>query len=116
MELKQLQAFIAIAEEGSITAAARRLHIAQPPLSQQLKQLEQELGVQLIQRGARHCTLTEAGKHLFGRAQELLSLAAETKQSVGEMAGDDRMPLRIGMISSSGGLLFSQGLRRFVKE
>lgn len=51
MNLKQLEYFTAIAEAGSITGAAAQLHIAQPPLSHQLRALEEELGVQLVQRG-----------------------------------------------------------------
>ena len=50
MDIRQLTYFMVIAEEGQITAAARRLHMAQPPLSQQMKALEEELGVQLLQR------------------------------------------------------------------
>ena len=53
MNLKQLEYFVAIAEEGQITAAARRLHISQPPLSYELAQLERELGAQLVRRGPR---------------------------------------------------------------
>ncbi|MFR7473578.1 MAG: LysR family transcriptional regulator [Christensenellales bacterium] len=55
MELKQLQAFMAVVEEGTISAAAKRLHMAQPPLSCQMKSLEEELGT-LFWRGARHIT------------------------------------------------------------
>ena len=58
MNLKQLEYFVAIAEEGQITAAARRLHISQPPLSYELRELERELGTQLVRRGPRGVTLT----------------------------------------------------------
>ena len=61
MDIRQLTYFMVIAEEGQITAAARRLHMAQPPLSQQMKALEEELGVQLLQREPRSVTLTDAG-------------------------------------------------------
>ena len=60
MDLKQLIYFNTIAEEGSISAAARRLHISQPPLSTQMRLLEEELGCVLFERGARHIHLTEA--------------------------------------------------------
>ena len=69
MELKQLQAFMAVVEEGTISAAAKRLHMAQPPLSCQMKSLEEELGTPLFWRGARHITLTPAGQALYKRAQ-----------------------------------------------
>ena len=78
MDIKQLRYFLTIAEEGQITAAARRLHIAQPPLSQQLKLLEIELGVKLVERGPRHIHLTDAGKILRTRAEQILELSNST--------------------------------------
>ena len=64
MDLKQLRYFAAVAEEGSITAAARRLYLSQPPLSMQLQALEREVGCSLFERGRRHITLTDAGRVL----------------------------------------------------
>lgn len=61
MDIRQLKYFLTIAEEGQITSAARKLQMAQPPLSQQLKQLEEELGVKLVERGPRSIQLTDAG-------------------------------------------------------
>jgi DNA-binding transcriptional LysR family regulator len=63
MDIKQLQYFITITEEGQITGAAKRLHLAQPALSQQLKMLEDELGIQLVGRGRRRNLST------FGHAE-----------------------------------------------
>lgn len=65
MNLRQLSYFVAIAEERQLTAAARRLHISQPPLSYELASLERELGVQLVERVPRGVTLTEAGELLY---------------------------------------------------
>lgn len=62
MDIRQLRYFIAIAEEKQITAAAQRLHMTQPPLGQQLKNLEQELGVQLVIRNGKVLELTDAGQ------------------------------------------------------
>ena len=77
MKLRQLEYFCAVAEEKSISAAARELHVAQPPISRQIAQLEEELGVQLFLRGSKGMSLTDAGqslyqhqarRHLFGDA------------------------------------------------
>ena len=74
MNLKQLEYFIAVAEEKQVTAAAKRLNIAQPPLSYQLKQLEKELGVQLLKRTAHGVQLTPAGSTLAEYAKQIVDL------------------------------------------
>lgn len=63
MDVKQLEYFRAIVDAGTISGAARVLHMTQPPLSYQIKMLEEELQVQLFLRGTKKITLTEAGKH-----------------------------------------------------
>jgi DNA-binding transcriptional LysR family regulator len=79
MDIRRLQYFLAVAEEGQITKAAKRLHMAQPPLSQQLKLLEAELGVQLIERSDRHnIKLTDAGQALRNRAEQIMTLVDQT--------------------------------------
>lgn len=82
MNLKQLEYFVAIVEEGQVTAAARRLHISQPPLSYELAQLERELDTQLVRRGARGVTPTEAGRLLYERARRILAMATATAREV----------------------------------
>lgn len=74
MDMKQLRYFTAIAEEGQITSAARRLHIAQPPLSQALKALEAELGVQLFERIPSGIRITEAGALLLQRSLQISNM------------------------------------------
>lgn len=100
MDLKQLRYFLTIANEGQITRAAKKLHMAQPPLSQQLKLLEQELGVRLIERNGRSIELTEAGKTLHKRAEILLQQADETIAEVKETGEGLRGKLSIGCVKT----------------
>lgn len=81
MELKQMKYFKTIVEEGTITQAARVLHISQPPLSMQLKAIEEELDTILIERGHRHITLTPAGHLFYRRCNQILNLYEQTKRS-----------------------------------
>lgn len=76
MELRQLEYFCRIADTGSIHEAARRLNLSQPPLSYQLRQLEEELGVRLFERGSRGVALTEAGKLLYARRRAFWTMPA----------------------------------------
>ena len=87
MDIRLLQYFLAVAREESISKAAESLHMTQPPLSRQLKDLEQELGKQLFIRGNRKVTLTEDGMILRKRAEEILELMEKTKQ---ELSASDR--------------------------
>lgn len=87
MELRVLQYFLAVAREQNISAAAQSLHLTQPTLSRQLKELEEELGKQLMVRGNRKITLTEEGMLLRKRAEEILELVDRTEQEV--MRSDD---------------------------
>ncbi len=79
MDIRVLQYFLAVAREESITKAAERLNMTQPPLSRQLKDLEDELGKQLLIRGSKKITLTEDGMLLRKRAEELVDLMEKTK-------------------------------------
>lgn len=79
MDIRTLQYFLAVAREESISGAADFLHMTQPPLSRQLKELETELGKQLFIRGNRKITLTEDGMILRKRAEEIVSLMEKTK-------------------------------------
>lgn len=79
MDIRVLQYFLTVAREESITKAAKQLHMTQPPLSRQLKDLENELGKQLLIRGSKKVTLTEDGMLLRKRAEELVDLMEKTK-------------------------------------
>jgi len=79
MDIRVLQYFLAVAREESITKAAELLHMTQPPLSRQLKDLEDELGKQLLIRGGKKVTLTEDGMLLRKRAEEMIDLMEKTK-------------------------------------
>lgn len=82
MELRVLQYFLAVAQEQSISGASEYLHLSQPTLSRQLKDLEEELGKQLFIRGNRHITLTEEGMILRRRAEEILELVKKTENEI----------------------------------
>ena len=86
MELRVLQYFLAVAREQNISAAAQSLHLTQPTLSRQLKELEEELGKQLMVRGNRKITLTEEGMLLRKRAEEILELVNRTEQELARSA------------------------------
>lgn len=82
MELRVLEYFLAVAREESITGAAQSLHLSQPTLSRQLKDLEEELGKQLMIRGGRKIILTEEGMILRKRAEEILNLVEKTETEI----------------------------------
>lgn len=92
MELRVLEYFLAVADEGSISKAAEHLHLTQPTLSRQIKELEESLGKQLFIRGSRKITLTDDGVLLRKRAQEIVSLVVKTENEVraenNDLSGD----------------------------
>lgn len=100
MDLKQLRYFTTVAEEGTISAAAKKLFMSQPPLSTQMKLLEQELGCSLFERGQKHIRLTETGRLLYDRAQTLLRMEASMRQDVEACARTEKDTIRIGVVSS----------------
>jgi DNA-binding transcriptional LysR family regulator len=93
-DLRQLRYFTAVAEEGSFRRAAERLHLSQPPLSRQVKALEDAVGVALLERGAGGVTLTAAGRKLYDRSIALLERAARLADGLAE---EGRGRVRIGI-------------------
>lgn len=99
MELRQLEYFVAVAEEANFTRAAERVHISQSGISAQIRQLEREMGAELIDRSTRVARLTVAGEAAFEHAKTALAAARATKEAVGEVTGVIRGRVRVGMVS-----------------
>ncbi len=89
MDIRSLKYFVVAAQEKNITKAAEKLFIAQPPLSRQIKLLEEELGVNLFIRGKRQLQLTEEGRYLKQQAEEILYLMGKTKAHLKMMSGSE---------------------------
>jgi DNA-binding transcriptional LysR family regulator len=100
MEIRQLRAFLAIAELGTFTAAAHRVHVTQAAISMQIRQLENELGSKLFVRAPRRVMLTEAGEHLLQRARQILRDHDAALDEIAELAGAERGRLRVGSASA----------------
>ncbi|MGM8887843.1 LysR substrate-binding domain-containing protein, partial [Psychrobacter sp. 1U2] len=99
MELRHLRYFVAVAEEKSFNKAAERLYISQPPLSRQIKQLEEEVGVMLIDRDNRPLKLTEAGEFFYDHAVQILAKSDKLKSMTMRKANFDNS-ISIGFVSS----------------
>jgi DNA-binding transcriptional LysR family regulator len=94
-DFRQLRYFVAVAEELSFTQAALRLHLSQPPLSQQIQSLEQDLGVRLLERTKRRVTLTEPGRIFLDQARQILAKADEARSYVTAAAAGYSGQLRL---------------------
>lgn len=105
MDMRQLKYFLAIAQEGQVTRAAKLLNMEQPPLSRQLKHMEEELGVRLFDRNRMRLKLTAAGELLVQKAEMLLNQLDETIKEVKELEEGVRGVLSIGSVVSCISLL-----------
>jgi DNA-binding transcriptional LysR family regulator len=101
IDLKQLRYFLAVAEEKSFSRAAERLHISQPPLSQQIMKLESELGVRLFARTTRTFELTVAGRALMVEASDLLAKMRITIDTIRQIDRGEVGRLRVGIVGSA---------------
>lgn len=115
MDIRQLAYFLAIVEEGNITKAAERLHMAQPPLSQQLKLLEEEFGVVLLERNTRKIQITDAGRLLQNRAKQIIELVERTAKEIKDLKEGLHGSLSIATISSAGEMLLPEKIQHFHK-
>jgi DNA-binding transcriptional LysR family regulator len=113
MELRQLRYLVALAEELNFTRAAAAEHIAQPALSQQIRRLEEELGIALVQRTTRHVSLTEAGQLLVVRARRILAELESVHSELQALRGIDRGHVTIGAIHTMGPIDLSLVLAEF---
>lgn len=105
LDIRQLRYFIAIVEEKTISAAAKRLHMSQPPLSQQLKAMEEALGTTLIERNGKSLAVTEAGKTLYQHALEIVQLMEEAQTAVTAVGQGMNGNLSLGVNTFSENLL-----------
>lgn len=113
MELRHLRSFVAVAEELSFTRAAQRLHLAQPALSVQIRQLETDVGVELIDRSRRAISLTAAGALMLTESRRLLSMLDQTLDIVRRTGSGVEGRISIGFVPSASNQVLPPLLRRF---
>jgi DNA-binding transcriptional LysR family regulator len=113
MELRHLRYFIAVADQGSFTGAASRLHVAQSAISEQLSNLEEEIGVPLFERSARKATLTAAGELFLEEARRVLSSADHAVEVAQRAHRGEVGTLRIGFFAGAVGVSFPKLIRSF---
>ncbi len=113
MELRHLKYFIAVAEEMHFGRAAKRLHIAQPPLSQQIMNLEEELGVKLFDRSRRSIQLTDAGAYFLKEARQVLSHLEQAAETSRRIYNGQAGRLVVGFVGSVIHTFLPEGLRIF---
>src|SRR5258705_10523309 len=113
MDIRQLRAFVSIAESGTFTAGALRVHVTQAAISMQIRQLETEIGARVFVRAPRHVILTEAGEHLLQRARHILREHDAALDEIAELAGAERGRLRIGSASA---MVLTEQLPTVLKE
>ncbi len=113
MDFRQLLYFTAVVNEGTISAAAKKLHMTQPPLSTQIRMLEDEMGCLLFERGSRSIRLTDAGRIMYERASVLLRMSSQLKDELDACSRGSHGTLRLGVISSVSSTLCCQWFRGF---
>lgn len=116
MNLYQLQSFVTVISEGSMTAAADKLFLTQPAISQQIRNLEDDLGVELLVRGVRQIKPTLQGEVLFDYAKRILQMSQQAEVAVKAMGAELKGQLRVGTLDSVGVQLMSPIASRLLKH
>lgn len=116
MDIKTLNYFLTVANEGTFSGAAKKLYIAQPPLSRQIQKLEKELGVTLFIRGKRRVRLTEEGSFLKQRAEEIITLVEKTESQMGKIQSGTHGMISIGVTETCGASVLPDILEKFHRE
>src|SRR3989442_3260045 len=116
MELRHLRYFIGVAEEENVSRAALKLHVSQPALSRQIRDLEDELGFLLLERSARSVRLTEAGRAFLTEARAVLQRAEHAVNAARAIATDGGGELHVGYAPSLSARILPQTLRVFKAE
>jgi DNA-binding transcriptional LysR family regulator len=116
MNLQQLITFSSVISEGSMTAAAEKLYLTQPAVSQQIRNLEDEMGVILLDRSSRHAKPTIQGQLLYDYARRIIALTQQAQVAVQTMGEGVKGSLRIGTLNSLGLQLISPAISTFMKH
>ncbi len=115
MELRHLRYFVAVAEQGSVSKAARHVHVSQPALSRQIRDLEADLGVPLFDRVARRVELTAEGEDLLRHGRDVLAQAESVRERARALRGGVAGLLRVGTTPQATQSIFAAFLRRFAR-
>jgi DNA-binding transcriptional LysR family regulator len=116
MNLNHLALFLAVAEEGSVSRGAARLHVSQPAVSKQITEFESSLGVRLFDRIPKGVRLTEAGELLLDHARRLFAVEADAERAISELKGLERGRLSLGASTTIGSYLLPNSLARFHRQ
>jgi DNA-binding transcriptional LysR family regulator len=116
MELRHLRYFVAVAEEENVTRAATQLHVSQPALSRQVRDLEDELGISLLERKAHSVQLTDAGRLFLDEARAVLQRAEQAVKAVRAKAGGKETELQVGYAPSLTVEILPRAMRAFEKN
>ncbi|MFP5519334.1 MAG: LysR family transcriptional regulator [Bdellovibrionia bacterium] len=114
--LYQLQTFVTVISEGSMTAAADKLYLTQPAVSQQIRNLEEDLGVEILVRGVRQIKATPQGEVLFEHAKKILQLVQQAEIAIKSIGAELKGVLRIGTLNSIGIHLMSPVVSRLMRH